>query len=62
MHIWKVKLVWRATAITIHVTATDADDAWWKASKKVRRMMGGDGCIDIIVQEQLSVGKGGNPR
>lgn len=48
-----VKCSWRATALHLKVNAKDAEDAWEKAARQVKRMFGGLGCEEITVIREI---------
>ena len=49
-HDYIVKAAWRGTAIKLIIHAKDEDMAWDLASKKVRRMLGGQSCLELEVK------------
>jgi len=47
--------MWRATAINITVEAPDEDTAFLKAARRIKRMIGGDSCLDLkLIKETNS--------
>lgn len=55
--VWLVKASWRSTAVKIYVKAKDELHAWDRASKQVKKMLGGMACADIQVLGTVENGR-----
>jgi hypothetical protein len=47
VHSFTFKASWRGTALKFIVRAKDEDEAFLKAAKQVKRMLGGMTCLDL---------------
>ncbi len=43
------KASWRGTALNLIIHAKDEDEAFLKAARKVKRMLGGATCLDLVL-------------
>lgn len=53
-HVYLWKAMWRGTALSFRVTAVDEDEAFLKATRRVKRMQGGDSCLDLVLTRIIS--------
>lgn len=48
-HSFIFKASWRGTALNLIIRARDEDEAFLKAARRVKRMLGGATCLDLVL-------------